>query len=209
MARVMGPLHSDRASGLYGGIGTGLVFSIWRGRPYTRTWSDPEQPRTVLQVSPRARLRGAKGVWDTLNTSQKEYWESYGEMFDLPAWQSFCSYELRQRVQGWGMQLEANSEHLETPDAPIDLDGEVQEGQIIATWTDVAAPYTVGLYLGTSAGFTPSTSLSVYETLSVDGAERQATITVAPGTYYLKARGGGQDGGWGAPSIGVGPLVVP
>ncbi len=208
MAKITGPLHSDDASGLYGGKKTGIVYSGWRRTRYVRTRVDPKNPRSVKQHRQRTILACCNAIWATFSDPEKAYWTTFGLSLGLPGWQSFCKYNLLQAGEGWMPQMEKNEEHLGTPTAPTATTASVIDNAIIATWTDGTLSYTSAVHLGTTAGFSPAMSNIVYATPATDGGERQATILVAAGTYYLKTRSGDEDGGTGAATIAIGPLVV-
>jgi hypothetical protein len=208
MTRIMGPMHSDDARGLYGGTKTGVVFSAWRGARYTKSYAVPRNPRTVRQLGMRALLRCLNALWATLSDAEKSYWTAYGSAYNLPGFQAFCKYNMRQAGEGWMPQLEANEEHLSAPTAPTALAANVVDNVIVVTWTDAALAYTTGIHVGTAGGFTPAMRNLTYATPATDGEDRQCTLRVAPGTYYLKARNADEDGGVGAPTASVGPVVI-
>ena len=60
MARVTGPLFSLGASGQ---IGKALVYSVWKGLPYSRRYVIPENPRTVKQVEVRDIFATLCSIW--------------------------------------------------------------------------------------------------------------------------------------------------
>ena len=208
MTKVTGPMHSDDASGLYGGTKTGVIFSGWRGVRYTREYAVPAQPRTVAQLRNRAIVRCLNALWTGFTELEKGYWTTYGAIYDLPGYQAFCKYNLLQAQQGWMPQPTVSLEHLGTPDAPTNLAAAVVDSNLVTTWTDDTLAFTTGVHLGTGSGFTPSLANLAYATPATDGEDRQATIVVAAGTYYVRARSGDSDGGVGAPTAAVGPFVV-
>jgi hypothetical protein len=165
------------------------------------------QPRTPRQLRNRAVLRCLGGLWKGFSDPDKAYWAEL-IVGSQTAYNAFCSYNLRQAVQGWMPQMAVNAMHLGTPAAPTAPAATVVDNTIHVTWTDGTLAYTTGIHLGASAGFEPAMSNLVYATLATDGDDRQATIVVAPGTWYLKARSGDEDGGVGTPTTSVGPLVI-
>jgi hypothetical protein len=59
MAKIIGPMHSDNAMGLYGGRRNGVVYSRWNRVSYTRALAiDPADPHTLDQLHMRATLCG-------------------------------------------------------------------------------------------------------------------------------------------------------
>lgn len=209
MAKVYGPLHSDAARGEYGGKKTGVVYSNWNRVAYIRRAAlDISNPRTVRQTRNRAILRCLNALWARLDDPEKVAWTAYGRSLGLPGFQAYCKYNLLQAQEGWMPQLQVNEEHLGQPTAPTNLAATVVDNSILATWTDDTLSNTSALHLAVSAGFTAAMSNLVYATPATDGEDRQATIKVAPGTYYMKARSGDEDGGEGAATIAVGPIVI-
>jgi hypothetical protein len=207
MAKFMQTSEAGPGCGKAGG-------RVWYNRKGDSTWNrnrqyrgDVAQPRTVRQLRNRAVMRCLVALWKGFSAPDKEYWKEQATTLQS-GWNAFCQYNLKQAVEGWMPQQEKSTEHLGTPAAPTALAAEVVDNTIRVTWTDGTLGYTTGLHLGTSAGFTPAMSNLVYCVLATDGDDRQATINVAPGTYYLKARSGDEDGSEGAPTTSVGPLVV-
>jgi len=209
MAKVIGPLHSDQASGLYGGAtAAGVIYSNWRRIYYTRSWKRPANPRTVFQISSRAVIPASMELWRSFGDAEKAYWNDYGLLFNLPAFQAFISYQLQQKQQGWMMQDVVNSQHITTEVAPANLAGQVVDNHLILTWTDATGAFTTGIHLvPTQAGVVSMSNLA-YATLATDGLTRQCTLSAAAGIYYARARSGAVDGGVGAASVGVGPFVL-
>jgi hypothetical protein len=74
MAKVIGPLHSDGASGQ---IGKTLVFATWKGIKYCKAYVIPGNPQTVEQVTQRGYFSLASGAWKQENTTVKTAWNTY------------------------------------------------------------------------------------------------------------------------------------
>ena len=209
MAKVIGPLHSDQAAGLYGGAtAAGLVYANWRRIYYVRSWVKPANPRSVFQISNRAFLTGLIELWATFGDAEKAYWADYGQLFNLPAWNAFTSYNLKSKQEGWMPQDVVNSQHLTTETAPTNLAGQVVDNSLVLTWTDDAGAYTTGIHLGGTNAFPVSQTNLAYCTVTQGGVTRQCTIKCKAGVYYARARSGAVDGGVGAACVGVGPFVL-
>jgi hypothetical protein len=208
MARVVGPLHSDDASGLYGGVKAGTVFSRWRSTRYVRSYAAGSNPRTVQQLRNRTVLSCLNELWKTFGDAEKAYWATAGSEWDLPGWQMFCRYNLGQALQGWMPQDVKNSQHLTEETAPTALAATVVDNVLVISWTDDAGSFSTGVHVGVSPTFTVAMSNCGYATMAQGALDRQCTIRVAPGTYYVRARSGAVDGGVGAPTAAVGPYVI-
>lgn len=211
MAKIVGPLHSDDASGLYGGEKTGVVYSKWRNKRYTRTYAlDVANPRAAKQLPNRALVRCLNSLWKAMSDEGKAYWASYGAMWELPGWQSFVKYNLRQAQVGWGPQVAVNTEHTESPSAPTALTAEtVAPGCVLLTWHDSDEGWTSLIHAGGTDDFTVAMQNLAFAGAVTDSADlRQATVQIAPGTYYFRARSASTDGSVGAPTTAVGPIVV-
>jgi hypothetical protein len=209
MARIIGPMHSDDARGEYGGPANGVVFSAWGNKRYAkRAPVDPEHPLTIPVVGHRAFMRLCHDVWTTFDSSQKAYWKAYGAGIPLPGFQAFEHYNMLQAEQGWGPQLVTNAEHMSAPAAPTALAATVIRHFLRITWTDAALAYTTFICAGTEVGFTPIVPDGIYSCLTNGGEDRQATVKLDPGTYYLKAFSADEDGGTGVATASVGPLVI-
>jgi hypothetical protein len=207
----MAKLDQTLAVGAIRGRQGGVVFSHnegVQGVNYVRTYNGAvANPRTVPQQRNRAVLRALCSLWATFSDGEKEYWQAQASG-GLSGFNVFCSYNLKQAVEGWMPQLERNGEHLNAPAAPTALAATVVDNTLVITWTDAALAYTTGVHLGSAGAFTPAMSNAVYVTPATDGADRQCTIRVAAGTYYIKARSGDEDGGVGTPTASVGPVVI-
>ena len=72
MALLIGPLHSDQASGT---IGNTITYSRWKGKPYARFRVVPNNPMTPAQISVRTALRLLTEAWrleETLGTDPND-----------------------------------------------------------------------------------------------------------------------------------------
>lgn len=172
---------------------------------------DINQPETPAQKPVRAIITVLAALWADFSNSDKAPWNTGGMKKGLSGWNRFCSYNLLQMRQGWGIQLLKSTAHLATPAAPTTLAANTFEPNLVQfTWTPVGDVETDFEYIccGTAAGFTPSTRNCIYAEQVWGTSERYAAVTLAAGTYYFKMIQTGDDGGVGAPSTSVGPIVV-
>lgn len=75
--KVRAPLHSIDVRGRFG---VALVFSIWRGANYARTFTIPTNPRTARQLTIRAFLTTASRAWNALTNAQRTAWDAFAQL---------------------------------------------------------------------------------------------------------------------------------
>ena len=71
MVKLIGPLHSQRASG---GLGRAIQFSSWKDRQFAGKKRNPSQPRTRPQLAARIFMSGMAKLWNGLSQVQKASW---------------------------------------------------------------------------------------------------------------------------------------
>lgn len=76
MAKTTAPLLSMEASGQ---IGSTLVASKWKGRPYMRRYTIPANPDTAEQQLTRNTFRWLNSVWKFMPGSAIGAWQLYAE----------------------------------------------------------------------------------------------------------------------------------
>ena len=74
MAKVIGPLHSDGASGQ---IGKTLVFAVWKGIKYCKAYTIPGDPATAEQQMVRGYFSLASAGWTQETLTVKTAWNTY------------------------------------------------------------------------------------------------------------------------------------
>lgn len=212
MARVTGPLHSDTAGGLYGGPGTGIVFSNWWKKPYVRRYAlRVKQPETIKQQAKRAVLACANALWHSLTLLEKEAWQAIGAAEGLPGWQAFSKYNLRQSTEGWAPQKTQNDIHTPNTETSPTLTALVQDNTIIASWTETlpTTGNTTVLCAGNTNTFEVSMACCVWCSPSITATKRQATLRLKfPGIYYLALVYASATGALETPVGYVGPLTI-
>lgn len=75
--KVRAPLHSIDVRGRFG---VAIVFSIWRGANYARTFTVPTNPRTARQMIIRALLTTASRAWNALTDAQRTAWDAFAQL---------------------------------------------------------------------------------------------------------------------------------
>lgn len=105
MTKVLGPMHSDDASGSYAGS---LVFSKWKGRNYVRQLVTPVNRNTEEQKTVRSILgtiaRACTGVLtsakDTLNVGSQFFIDAVAKAFAGQSWISTMQKVLNPEFAG-------------------------------------------------------------------------------------------------------------
>lgn len=173
---------------------------------------DINQPETAPQQRMRSFLTAIVGLWSTLSTPQKIYWNVGGMRKALSGFNRFCKYNLLQVMEGYGPQITKNVDHLDTPTAPSIITGFVDPSlpnTIQVTWLDAAgANAFTAICASDTTGFVATAANAIIVRPATDGDPQQATIFLAAGTYFLNGLSFGIDGGHGADSTQAGPYVV-
>ena len=74
MAKVTAPLLSFGASG---SLAKSLVYSKWKGRPYTRRHVIPANPQTTAQTLTRNAFASANNIWKIGGTLLRSPWDRF------------------------------------------------------------------------------------------------------------------------------------
>jgi hypothetical protein len=207
MASVQMTAIAAAVSGKFGGV----IFVNRKGDSganYIKRYQpDVQNPRTVAQLRNRTIMACLNDLWKTLAAPQKAYWNGLTTGAST-GWNAFCKYNMRQAQQDGMPQPRVNEQHLAAPPAPTALAATVVDNAVLITWTDNPAAFTSAIHLVADPAFPPAMSNLAYATPATPAENRQTLIRVAPGAYYVKARSAGEDGGTGAATAAVGPLVI-
>lgn len=76
MAKVNGALLSFNAGGQ---VAQTLVFSRWKGRPYTRRYVIPSNPQSSGQTMTRSVFSWLNGIWKTAPANLTNTWNAYAK----------------------------------------------------------------------------------------------------------------------------------
>jgi hypothetical protein len=208
MALVVGPLHSDQASGTIGDV-TYCNPKGWRRRAFCRDYYVTPNPRTLAQVANRAAFRCGRLMWATFDQPTRDYWKQRADMVGNPFTGSeWMRWLYKCWAHGtWHPSATITRQHFETPDPPTDLTATPGPGRLEVRWTDNPAAYTTAILLGPTDPFEITNHSLFYMAVSTGAATGWET-QIAPGTYYACGRSGGTDGGYGIPSACIGPFTV-
>jgi hypothetical protein len=210
MAKVIVGPNSGQ---MYGRIGGTVYAASAQGFPYLllRSYvSRIANPRTLRQIAQRTYFTALNAIWQEYSDAEQAYWNALAQRTRprISGWNLFSHYNGRQMSLGYGPQLEKHGQHLAAPTAPTALAATVFQSSVIVTLTDAAFATCTVVCVGTAGGFTPSLLNLIAISPATDGEDRQFTVPLPAGTYYLKAFSTGADGGCGAPTASVGPVVV-
>jgi len=86
MALLVGPLHSDDASGKFAKC---IVYAKWKGRNYGRQLVQPGNPKSAKQTSVRAMMTWLSKHWSTLSSNDQETWAGIAAANDVSAFNAF------------------------------------------------------------------------------------------------------------------------
>lgn len=86
MVKLLGPLHSQRASGV---LGRAIQFSKWKGRDYVGKKRNPRQPRTRPQLSARIFMGRMANLWEGLTVTEKASWLQHPEAERTSAYHAY------------------------------------------------------------------------------------------------------------------------
>lgn len=93
MSRNVAPLLSFDARGQ---LGKTLVYSRWKGRPYTRRYVIPSNPRSEEQTKTRTVFATLSRIWSYLPGGSVDAWQLYADNSNITARNGFAKLNLSQ-----------------------------------------------------------------------------------------------------------------
>lgn len=96
MAKWISPLFSD----IRNKLGENVVFSMWKGRPYFRTYVIPANPKTNKQMAYRTTLANLVARYkEVISTDAiKAVWNALALPFLISGFNVFCKYGQKSRI---------------------------------------------------------------------------------------------------------------
>lgn len=88
MAKVAGPLNSERATGKFGGA---LVYDTWRGVNIVRSLVSPAYKSTPARALRRTALQALQNLWRQLDDVDRAAWRTWGEHRNQSGHNAFVS----------------------------------------------------------------------------------------------------------------------
>jgi hypothetical protein len=186
MVRLIGPAHSDHASGTLNGS---LTFSKWKGRHYARTCVTPKNPKAAKQIGVRVMMRYLSQLWKNLGAPAKATWTALATSRAISGFNAFVSVNMA----AWQTFVFPNPQYNVAP-ATTGLDVTTQTvagGVGVATVsvtpsddTDIAA---VAVFRGTT-GFVPNwTNCVALLPVSTNDPVLFTDSPLTAGSYYYRS----------------------
>lgn len=96
MAKWKSPLFSD----IRNKLGESAVFSMWKGRPYFRSYVVPANPNTTKQSSNRDELRDLVARWQAIidDADKKAVWNSAALPYAISGYNLFTKYGRKSEI---------------------------------------------------------------------------------------------------------------
>ncbi|MHC1611633.1 MAG: hypothetical protein ACXQTW_08615 [Candidatus Methanospirareceae archaeon] len=90
MPKWTSPIFTD----IRNALGESVVFSMWKGRPYMRSWVKPANPRTAKQQAHRDVLRQLVKRWqDVIDTAEKKAaWNAEALSYNITGFNLFTKF---------------------------------------------------------------------------------------------------------------------
>jgi len=90
MAKWKSPLFSD----IRNKLGESAVFSIWKGRPYFRSYVIPANPQTAKQQAHRAVLAALVARWQAIidSADKRQAWNKYALPYAISGYNLFTKF---------------------------------------------------------------------------------------------------------------------
>lgn len=136
-----------------------LVYSRWKGRPYTREHVIPHNPKTATQVSVRAMLKFISQIYSTLSATIQSHWTDQGKKDEITGMNFMVQRAQFQRAQGNGPYQDFPATAGGTPAAPTLTPTNGRKLVTIAiNQPPPANTWAWFLWMSTTTGFTPGPS---------------------------------------------------
>lgn len=162
MPKWTSPLFTD----IRGGLGTSVVFSNWKGRPYLRGWVKPSNPQTNLQQAHRDFMKKLVAryqtvvIVDSANPTNSAAWNTEALPYSIAGFNLFTK---------WGRKTSVS--------CPATASG--------AGTTNVEVTYTLGLPASKAALYRVKAGVWVdTEAVLTDGEGQTATVAITASGEY-------------------------
>lgn len=195
MAKVLNPLHSDRA---LGSVGT-LTYTESRQGATVRQKVNPAQPRSTEQLSIRAILAQASRAWGALTDANRTAWDNYAASRTEP---DAFGNQVSLSGQNWFVRLTCrllnqSKAQVDTPPtasapaSPASFAATGGSGQVSLTWTAFAGTATsveVWLQAKNSAGVKSDFRKATLNCYAPGETSPKVVTGLTPGEYAVFAR---------------------
>jgi hypothetical protein len=182
MPRVHLPFHSASASGRIGEE----IHSSWRGRPYVKRYSKPYRPETLPQRAHTALMCAIPVFWHSLTREEQNTWCHRAREQNYSPFNAFAKAAHAFHRECNGIQRTPGDHNPNRLTAPTDFTAVAVAEGIHCTWADPADPNLFGLIILVAHRTIPTTAGSMTLAYALPG-QREVTIPLPPGEYYLRA----------------------
>lgn len=128
MAKIIGPLSSVIASGHFD---TKLIYSHLHGRPYTKRYRKPRNPRTQWQTGNRALIPFITAQWQTLTTTQQKSWTELSDALNLTPYHAYLKGNQSLWPDFIAPIKDAENPGTDTPGLLLDLSTYYETNQVL------------------------------------------------------------------------------
>ena len=187
MAKVTAPLFSMTASGT---VGKAIVYSVWKGVAYVRSYVVPANPKTAAQVGIRVMWKFLSKSWAAIKATVESGYTAEAAAKSISEFNVFMSNNMEFFRDGmWPSQAVAHAEAASpTTLATLVTPAGAGSCAISGTLTDGTDQWGVVIYRDTAEITAPSREL-IIAVIAVDGGTtfEHLDSNLAPGTYHYRA----------------------
>jgi len=179
MAKLTGPMFGLTARGK---LANTLVYSNWKGVPYTRKWLVPANPNTSAQQAQRGYLASALADWHAISwgTGDKpayDRWAAYGSK-PMSGFNKYVSEYLKVKVAG---------NDWDKVRGLVAVDVTATTATLTCVENSGLTDRTVEVFLGTSQGYMPVVGTATWD--AVDSRYEFAATGLSSKTkYYFRVK---------------------
>jgi len=195
MAKVISPLHSERAGGSVGGC----TYSRARGLDTVKARPSPTQPRSARQLAIRAILSTCSRAWANLSAPNREAWDDFAALDPQSDWTGRTYYltGYTEFVRFTTLLLDMGLAQVDTPPAiaapPSVVLFAAANGvlQSVCTWTTPGGTATQCdiWHLGPiSQGRVPKIEHAVHNSYTTAETATKTITGLTPGRHWFWAR---------------------
>ena len=96
MPKWSSPIFTD----IRNALGNSVVFSMWKGRPYMRSWVKPANPQTAKQQANRAVMENLVKRWQTVidTADKKAEWNNEALSYQISGYNLFVKWGMASNI---------------------------------------------------------------------------------------------------------------
>jgi hypothetical protein len=123
MAQLKGPLHSDSASGT---VAKSVIFSKWKGRPYSKRRVTPTNPQSQSQTGIRALIKWCGHWWRFGPYTHEDEWAALAEPKNITPFNAYMA----ENIKRWLIDKSPTATYPATENLTnLDPDSEGDDGE--------------------------------------------------------------------------------